>query len=169
MPFTPFHFGPGNALKALFPREFSLTTFCAAQVMIDLEPGYHLLHGDDYAHGWAHTYLGAILVAAFTIVFAVGPIRWLHRRVGETSNFPFARWFTCTNLSWRVLATSALVGTLSHVLMDSVMHADVKPFAPFSLTNPLLGAVSLRSLHYGCLGCGLAASVYAVFVSPKKA
>ena len=38
MPITPFHFGPGAAVKAVAPRHFSFTVFAFSQVMIDLEP-----------------------------------------------------------------------------------------------------------------------------------
>ena len=38
MPVTPYHFGAGVALKALMPRQFNLTSFVLAQVIINLEP-----------------------------------------------------------------------------------------------------------------------------------
>jgi hypothetical protein len=35
MPFNPFHFGPGAAIKAVIPAQFSLVEFCYAQVVTD--------------------------------------------------------------------------------------------------------------------------------------
>jgi len=39
------------------------------------------------------------------------------------------------------------------------MHADIRPFAPISDTNPLLGIVSLRALHLFCVIAGAAGVV----------
>jgi membrane-bound metal-dependent hydrolase YbcI (DUF457 family) len=50
---------------------------------------------------------------------------------------------------------SAFIGSFSHVLLDSVMHADVEPFAPFTLNNPILGLLSVEVLHKFCLYSGL--------------
>jgi hypothetical protein len=68
-------------------------------------------------------------------------------------------------LTRRAAAVGAFGGTYSHVLLDSVMHADMVPLAPFADGNALLGAVSLAVLHAACavtgllgaLGLGLAA------------
>ena len=53
------------------------------------------------------------------------------------------------------MALGAIAGTYSHVVLDSLMHADMRPFAPFSDANPLLGAVFLNTLHGFCLLAGL--------------
>jgi hypothetical protein len=42
------------------------------------------------------------------------------------------------------------------VLLDSIMHADMAPLAPFASSNAMLGAVSLRALHLGCVASGAA-------------
>ena len=55
----------------------------------------------------------------------------------------------------RAVALGAFSGTYSHVVLDSLMHADMHPFAPFSDANPLLGAVFLNTLHGICLLAGL--------------
>jgi membrane-bound metal-dependent hydrolase YbcI (DUF457 family) len=44
---------------------------------------------------------------------------------------------------------------VAHVVPDAVMHADVRPLAPFSDVNPFLNAISLVSLHLGLVGLGL--------------
>jgi hypothetical protein len=49
------------------------------------------------------------------------------------------------------------------VILDSLMHADMLPLAPFSVANPLLQAVSLGTLHLARLAAGvLALGVQAV-------
>src|SRR5581483_7315107 len=35
-------------------------------------------------------------------------------------------------------------------------HPDIRPFAPFSDSNPMLLAVTVRILHWSCLAAGLA-------------
>ena len=59
MPFTPFHFGPALALKAVAPRAFSWTAFVASQVVIDCEPLYYMLRGDYPVHRVLHWFVGA--------------------------------------------------------------------------------------------------------------
>ena len=58
-------------------------------------------------------------------------------------------------ISWPAAITGAFVGTYSHVALDSLMHADMRPLAPFSETNALLHLVSLGALHLGCVLSGL--------------
>jgi membrane-bound metal-dependent hydrolase YbcI (DUF457 family) len=65
-------------------------------------------------------------------------------------------------LKWQDLTlvpveVGALIGTWSHVLLDSIMHPDVRPFAPFNDANPLLGLVSLEAFHLACVMAGFAA------------
>jgi membrane-bound metal-dependent hydrolase YbcI (DUF457 family) len=63
-------------------------------------------------------------------------------------------------LGWQEIGTRPLVlgaalGGYSHVLLDSVMHADIRPLAPFSDGNVLLNVISLAALHWLCIGCAL--------------
>ena len=44
MPFTPFHFGVGLAVKSAIPGRFHLGFFVVLQVIIDLESLYNLVH-----------------------------------------------------------------------------------------------------------------------------
>ena len=150
MPITPFHFGPGAAIHAVAPKHVSFLAFCAANVLIDVEPLYFILTHQYPLHRFFHTYIGAflIVIATFTL-------------------FVLARWFAARfwlpNLfKWRELGLlpvllGAAAGSYSHVVLDSLMHQDVTPFAPFSNANPLLRAVSLSTLHWSCLAAGLAA------------
>jgi hypothetical protein len=63
MPFTPFHMGPGAAVKAVAGRYFSLTVFGFAQVAMDIEPLLRIVRGDAMLHGFTHTYAGATAIA----------------------------------------------------------------------------------------------------------
>lgn len=143
MPVTPFHFGPGAAIHSAAPRYISFLSFCAANVLIDIEPLYYMLTGQVRLHRFFHTYIGATLVAIAAVLLF---------RVARATPLPdVLRW---RELSLRAVAIGAFLGTYSHIVLDSVMHADIRPFAPFSDANPLLALVSLRALHLFCLIAG---------------
>ena len=155
MPVTPLHLGPGLAAKALLGRHMSLTLFGLGQVVMDVEPVVRILRGDFVLHGFTHTYLGATVIGA-AVMMVGGPVRryllthWLPdlgaRRAGARAPAPLTR---------RAAAVGAFGGTCSHVLLDSGMHADLVPLAPFADGNSLLGVVSLATLHGACVVTGL--------------
>jgi len=149
MPATPFHFGPGLLVKAAAPRQFSMAAYSLAQVVIDLESGYHLLHNDYPVHRQAHTfYLGGLIgLVCGLVVSRVGV--WLARprdvvpeALAAEYRLPIAAW-------------SGIFGGLMHALLDGIMHADMRPFRPFTDANPLYGLVSLRTLYLFCIITGL--------------
>ncbi|MDR7335658.1 hypothetical protein [Roseateles asaccharophilus] len=143
MPITPFHFGPGAALYAIAPRHVSFLAFCAANVAIDVESLYNLVHGHAHVHAFFHTYVGATL-AALALIAGF----WLLRRAGLT-------WLR--GLTLRRVTIGALLGAWSHVLLDSVMHADIQPLLPLSPDNGLWRIVSLLTLHGACVVAGVLA------------
>ena len=77
MPFTPFHMGPGLAIKAVAGRHVSLMLFGLSQVVIDLEPAIRIFSSDPSLHGFTHTYLGATLVAFVSVVLGRPVCQWL--------------------------------------------------------------------------------------------
>jgi hypothetical protein len=159
VPITPFHLGPGLAVKAVAEERFpfSLVVFGFSQVLIDLEPAVGLARGAAVLHGFSHTYVGATLLAVVTIVIGPPVCEWIARRMNRSRQFP-----TFTAVPWpehidRPAAVSgAFIGTYSHVLLDGVMHLDMHALAPFSLRQPLLGLVSVRTLYLFCVLCGVA-------------
>ncbi len=145
MPITPFHFGPGAALHSIAPRQVSFLAFCAANVVIDVESLYNLVQGRHPVHAFLHTYIGASLVALALVLAFSGA-----RRAGLA-------WLP--GLTLRRVAIGALLGAWTHVLLDSVMHADIRPLLPWSAGNDLWRMVSLAVLHGGCAAAGLLALV----------
>jgi membrane-bound metal-dependent hydrolase YbcI (DUF457 family) len=146
MPFTPFHFGPGALVHSAAPRHVSFLAFCGANVLVDVEPLYFMLTHQYPIHRFFHTFMGATVAAAIVV-----------------GGFALVRKLT-PRLSIRAVALGALIGTYSHVLLDSLMHADMQPFTPFSDRNPLLGAVFLNTLHGFCL---LAGAVGAIVIAVR--
>lgn len=148
MPITPFHFGLGAALHGTSPKNVSFLSFCAANILIDVESLYNLIQRHHPVHAFFHTYVGASFVAVGILFLFFGMRR-------------FASRFWLPNfLSWRTLnakqvAIGATFGAYSHIVLDSIMHADIRPFAPFSQANHLLGVLSLTTLHIFCLICAV--------------
>jgi membrane-bound metal-dependent hydrolase YbcI (DUF457 family) len=50
------------------------------------------------------------------------------------------------------VSVGSLLGSYSHIVLDGVMHADMRPLAPWSDENPFLHLVSLSTLHWLCVG-----------------
>jgi membrane-bound metal-dependent hydrolase YbcI (DUF457 family) len=57
-------------------------------------------------------------------------------------------------IPWPSAIVGAVLGTYSHVFLDSIMHADMWPLAPFAETNAMLGAMSIGALHLLCVAGG---------------
>ncbi len=66
------------------------------------------------------------------------------------------RWLSVNpRISFQAAVIGALFGGYSHVLLDSVMHSDMQPFAPFSEQNGLLRIISIERLHEVCVFAGI--------------
>ena len=151
MPFTPFHTGPGLAVKALTGRHLSLMVFGFAQVAMDIEPLVRIMRGDAVLHGLTHTYLGATLIALASAVLGRPVCQFLLDR--WKPDFASDLWNGLRGpprIAWRAALCGAFVGTYSHVLLDSLMHSDMAPLAPLSALNGALHAISVENLHLAC-------------------
>lgn len=155
MPFTPFHFGPGALIHAAAPRHISFVAFCGANVLIDTEPLYFMLRGQEPLHRFFHTYLGATLVMGATVALFLLAL-WLAVRVKMPDLFG---WQGLTRL--QVLG-GAVAGSYSHIALDSIMHADIRPLWPFSQANALYGLISIDALQTLCLACAAPVMVFLV-------
>ncbi|WP_440875374.1 metal-dependent hydrolase [Thalassotalea sp. PLHSN55] len=155
MPFTPIHMGPGILIKSLLQGSFSLMVFGWTQIIMDIQPLIVLLSGEGHLHGFTHTYVGAILIAIFAALTGkyLSELGLKILKISKTNNL--------ISIAWWVVFLSAFIGSFSHVLLDSIMHADVEPFFPFTLDNKFLGLISVSVLHKLCLYTGLVgAAIY---------
>lgn len=128
----------------------SFLAFCAANVLIDVESLYNMITGQLRIHTFLHTYVGATL-AALVVVLAFYPARRLATFLPAS---PLTAW---RFLPVKAVVAGALLGAWTHVLLDSVMHPDIMPLAPFSDVNVLYGALTMGMLHMSCLVAGIAA------------
>ena len=48
--------------------------------------------------------------------------------------------------------TGAIIGGYSHIILDSFVNLDMRPYFPFSEKNHLLGLISLQNTYYLCIG-----------------
>lgn len=138
MPFTPYHFGPGALIKSVIPRHFSFLIFFAVQVLIDCETLYYMLTHQTPLHRLLHTYLGCHLV----ILAAICVLR------------PIYNFFFDGELEFLPTVIAAFIGAYSHVFLDSIMHVDMKPWAPYSYDNKMWHIIDVQHLHLLSLYCG---------------
>jgi membrane-bound metal-dependent hydrolase YbcI (DUF457 family) len=131
-----------------------------AQIVMDIQPLAVMLTGHGHLHGFSHTYIGAMLLAVFSALSGKYLAEWGLRTIGHPEFPP---------ISWGVAFISATIGTFSHVVLDSIMHDDVEPFAPFSLSNGMLGVISIQALHWLCIGTGLVGAVVYFVLANRRA
>jgi len=156
MPFTPFHMGPGAAIKAVSGKYFSLMVFGFSQIAIDIEPLIRILQKDNILHGYTHTYLGAVVIGLFSIVVGKPFCEWLLRIWNYLNRSKYLQWLRLIpEITWLSSILGAFIGTFSHVFLDSIMHSDMHPFAPFNSSNDILHIMPSGWLYLLCAFLGV--------------
>ena len=147
MPFTPFHFGPGLFLKSIGPRWLSFTAFALTQVVIDLESLYNILNHRWPIHRFFHSIPGSILAglvaAALLAGFRASTPRWSPPPI------------VAGDFHWIALLGGGIIGGVSHSLLDTMFHRDVRFFYPAGQAGVFYGLLSHDAIHLGCVGLGL--------------
>ena len=141
--------GPGMLIKSLLHGSFSLMIFGWSQILMDLQPLFAMITNEGKLHGFSHTFLGASLIAIIAVLTGKHLSEFGLRITGySNSNKPI-------KIFWFVAFLSAFIGTYSHVVLDAIMHSDVEPYYPFSMTNNFLSILSVQLLHEFCIYSGL--------------
>ena len=161
MPITPFHFGPGVLFASVAPRRVSFVAFVAANCITDVESIYNILRGNYPVHAFLHTFAGATLVIVMTLALFLA-MRRLAQRV------PLPDWLRWRRLTPAAVVVGAALGSYSHIVLDGVMHADMRPFAPWSQANPFLHRVPLGALHLGCVVAAIAGGLLWWFLARRN-
>lgn len=156
MPVTPFHFGPGLALKGAAAPVFSWTAFAVATVLIDCESLYYLIRQEYPVHRFLHSLVGASLVGLIAAAACHAFLRVLSARAPQLLA-PGGGASSAVRGERAGLGAllGGLAGGLSHPVLDGIMHPDVRPFMPWSDRNPFLGLVSETMLHLTCVVAAL--------------
>lgn len=148
MPFTPYHLGPALLIGVIFFPFVDIIAILVGSIILDIEPLLILTIGTGQPlHGISHTYLVATIVALLTtgIIWVLrGPLYEI-LSVFRIKQEP----------SIKKIGVSSILGTYSHVLMDSFLYPEMNPLFPI-LGNPFLGMVSVAFIYQLCLYCGIA-------------
>jgi hypothetical protein len=153
--------GPGLLLKAVMRGAFSLIIFGYAQVLIDLQPLAALTMGRGELHGWTHTWLGAVVIGCFAAVTGRPLTNAVLRRLGGGAR-------SRLTVSWAVALGSGLIGTLSHVALDSLIYPDMHALWPWSDAQPWLGAATSAQVYGACFACGVLGAVLYLGVNWRR-
>lgn len=148
MPFTPLHLGIAAPVKAAFPSRFSLVVFAMSQVLMDTEPLVKLLSDRDDLHALTHNPPGALAIALATVLLWYALIAIKPRNLFKQFN----------SLTPAALILSALYGTVTHLWLDSLYHADVaESMKWFDMPGRSIGAelLSAFALFVGLLVGGI--------------
>jgi membrane-bound metal-dependent hydrolase YbcI (DUF457 family) len=157
MPLTPYHFGPHACVALPLGRRLDLPVFIAANVMVDVEPLLVMTFRLKYPlHGYAHTFLvGALVgVALATMAF---PLRGIIGKAMRLVRLPYEP-------TYLKMALSGVLGVWLHVVFDSFLYRDIRPFFPSS-ANPFLGLIKWGALYRICEVSFVPAVAIYVFVA----
>ncbi len=128
MPLTPFHLGPALFFGLLFFRLINLPAFLIANVVVDIEPFLILFLGLDLPlHGFFHSFLGGSIIV---IILSLAMIKMDKPVQKIMSAFKLGQKY-----SKRSIWLASFSGIYLHILLDSILYTDIKPFFPLNV-NP---------------------------------
>ncbi|MFZ2958377.1 MAG: hydrolase [Candidatus Ozemobacteraceae bacterium] len=143
MPFTPYHIGPHAVVGFALQKFIDVPIFITANVAVDLEPLFVLFFKPDYPlHGYFHSFLFGSFVG----------LAWGLIAIKFSSDFsPFIKKLHLNYSSHPIkIAVSGILGVWLHILFDSAIYQDIRPFFPYS-NNPFYGFISIPGMYNFCL------------------
>lgn len=152
--------GPGILVKSILQGFFSLIIFGWAQLLMDIQPVLAVLTGKGSLHGFSHTYIGATLIAIISAITG----KWVYQAImvfigKDFTGYQKKLFDVPIKLTNSVCIFSAFIGTYSHVLLDSIMHADIEPFYPIYLKNDMNLMISIENLYKLCIYTGMVGAI----------
>ncbi|KXH76986.1 MAG: hypothetical protein AM326_06010 [Candidatus Thorarchaeota archaeon SMTZ-45] len=146
MPFTPFHFGPALFIGVLLFPYIDFATIMIASVILDLEPLAVIIFDMQMPlHAFFHTYLGATIVAIL-LSFGIYPLR---KYFNELVSFFGLK----QKSSFRHILPASIIGTYSHVFLDSFLYIEMNPFFPI-IGNPFVDLIAGGLVYNLCFSLG---------------
>lgn len=151
--------GVALIVKPALGKRFSVIAFGIAQVAMDIEPGVRMAAGAEVLHGPTHTFLGALFMAFLVMLVTPGICNGLLTKWNkEVVHYKMARLAHFGTVSKTAVIIGAFFGTLSHVLLDSLMHHDIHPLSPFFQANPFTGLITHDAIYHACTIAGVLGS-----------
>lgn len=140
MPLTPFHIGPTGILGLIFKKYFDIFSLVISSVIVDLEPIIVIVFNLKYPiHGFFHSFVGGSIIL---IILSI--LIYLNRKKVEKFLLKFK---IKENFGFRKIFISSLIGIYSHIILDSFLYQDIKPFYPSSY-NPFLNLFSFLEIYF---------------------
>lgn len=96
-------------------------------------------------HTYLHSYFGAIGAIFLSVVLVATSKFVFNKLFGKKTNSIYK------SIQYLPLVLGAVIGGWSHVFLDSIMHADSRPFFPFSESQITLNIISVPLLHLLCV------------------
>lgn len=119
----------------------------AANVLIDLEVLYYLSRNEPPFHRYLHTYIGGLAMGLLAGLVMFGIVQVIRRVLPADSRWGERLAQTPKmKLLWQSLL-AGIIGGVSHILLDSLMHEEMNPFWPLAQGNGLAGMISIPALH----------------------
>ena len=155
MPFTPYHFGPSALLALPLKKYIDIPVFVLANVVVDLEPSAVIVFGLNYPlHGFCHTFLIGAIVGLLWGLLAYA--------VKDIFKWPMKLLCLPYKTSIQKMLLSGILGVWFHILFDSVLYRDIRPFWPMA-ANPLYRIIRPSSVFLICkIACIAAVLIYPV-------
>ena len=132
MPLTPFHFGPALFLGLILLNYLDFPTFIIANVIIDIEPFIILTMGLNLPlHGFFHSFMGGTIISFILFLVMIRAREYLEDILE----------YMKLEQSWskRSIMVASLSGIYLHIVLDSRLYTDIKPFFPSSW-NPFFSS-----------------------------
>jgi len=163
MPFTPFHIGPALFLGIPLRKHIHAPTFILANVILDVEPLLVLVSGVSYPlHGYLHTFIigvgvGVVFALAMVTLERIG--RPIYKTLMLEGEATFKK---------RHFLVAGVLGTTLHILFDSPLYFDIRPFYPLA-ANPLYGSVSSSEIYYVTVVMGILGMIFYLLLAVQSA
>lgn len=148
MPFTPFHLGPALLLGVLLYRWVDLPTLLLSSIIIDIRAALVVFGPlDPPIHGILTTFAGGTVIAIL-LTAAISSLpssidQWLdYRRLTD-------------RVSRRAIGIGAVLGVYSHVILDSIVYTDARPFYPLTWNPFFVDGVKFIPVYVGCTLAGI--------------
>lgn len=142
MPFTPYHFGPGSWIGLVLFKVLHYPTFLISIVIIDIEPFFVLIFClNQPLHGISHSFLGGSIIAILCSIL----IYYFKNEFNKI--MAYVR--LTQDSSYKQILLASFFGVYLHILLDSPLYIDIKPFYPFEI-NPFYGMISLQQIILLC-------------------